>query len=253
LGAELAREVPWAESALAAFLLAGCLTLIPILRQPEIELASLKDWRALCQRDFLLYLGATLSVVMALFLFSSADRIVARSWFEHAENYAGWGSTDSYQTAGLLGRSLLWGTQPLLLIFFLRRARTTRTTSDILNLFWIYLGVLVAGALLLTLLRRPLCEFFGGENVRLATMLVPFFALVMTLLGIIQGLGIFALASRRYIECFVLGGASIGYTALLYFAGRQPVLMLTYMFGAGLFSLMLVLFVGIVRWGRRQP
>jgi len=30
-------------------------------------------------------------------------------------------------------------------------------------------------------------------------------------------------------------------------------LMLSYMFGGGLVLLMLVLFIGVVRWGRKQP
>jgi hypothetical protein len=75
----------------------------------------------------------------------------------------------------------------------------------------------------------------------------------MVLLGLLQALGIFSLASRRYHECFVLGGCGVGYTLLLYLAGRQPLLMPAYMFGGGLVSLTLVLFVGIVRWGRKQP
>ena len=69
----------------------------------------------------------------------------------------------------------------------------------------------------------------------------------------LQALGVFSLASRRYHECFVLGGCGVGYTLLLYLAGRQPQLMPAYMFGGGLVSLMVVLFVGVVRWGRKQP
>ena len=65
-------------------------------------------------------------------------------------------------------------------------------------------------------------------------------------------LGVFALASRRYPECHTLGGASLGYVALLYAVGR-PQLMLSYAFGGAWVALLLVLMVGLVRWGRRQP
>jgi len=71
-------------------------------------------------------------------------------------------------------------------------------------------------------------------------------------MGLLQGIGIFALASRRYPECFALGGSSLGYILLLYFQGR-PELILSCIFVGGLVSLMFVLFIGIVRWGRLQP
>ncbi len=71
--------------------------------------------------------------------------------------------------------------------------------------------------------------------------------------GILQGLGFFSLASRRYLECFVLGGFGIGFAVVLYLFGYQPPLLLTYMFGGGTVSIAAVLFVGIVRWGRKQP
>jgi hypothetical protein len=87
----------------------------------------------------------------------------------------------------------------------------------------------------------------------LTSHLVPSLAATMIPLGLLQALGVFSLASRRYPECFVLGGCSVGYTLLLYLAGRQPQLMPAYMFGAGLVCLMAVLFVGVVRWGRKQP
>jgi hypothetical protein len=75
----------------------------------------------------------------------------------------------------------------------------------------------------------------------------------MVPLGLLQALGVFSLASRRYHECFVLGGCGVAYTLVLLFFGRRPELMPPYMFGGGLVSLMVVLFVGIVRWGRKQP
>jgi len=257
LGAGLTWWAPWTESALVACLLAGLVTLLPLFRQDEIGLAGMKTWSSLADRDFLLCLGATFSVVLSFFLFSSADRLVAQSWFGSPTNnnfgFVNWAELDGYQTAGLLARSLLWGTQPLLLLLFARRSRLTRTTASSLKFFWIYLGALVIGAFLLGLLRHPLCWLFCGDDFQMAARLVPTFALAMVPLGFLQALGIFALASRRHPECFVLGACSVGYTVLLYNVGRHPSLMLAYMFGGALFSVMLVLFVGVARWGRKQP
>ena len=160
---------------------------------------------------------------------------------------------DGYQTAGLLARALLWGTQPLLWILFAQRSRLDRTTAASLAYFWIYLGALFGGAILLFLLGKPLCRLFCGDNLQSTWSLIPIFSLAMIPLGLLQAVGVFVLASRRYHECFVLGACSVGYTLLLYLAGRQPQLMVAYMFGGGLVILMAVLFVGVVRWGRKQP
>jgi hypothetical protein len=260
-GAGLAWQAPWAESGLAAFFLAGVITLVPAFLSGETSAAMrLKACRAIWSngdRDFLLCAGATFSVLLALFLFSSADRIVAQSCFGVANNnnmgLVNWGLFDAYQTAGLLGRGLLWGTQPLLWILFAARSRLDRTTPAALTFFWIYAGALLLGAILLGCLAQPLSRLFCGPDFQSTALFVPSFAAVMVPLGALQALGVFSLASRRYHECFVLGGCSVGYALLLYFAGRQPQLMPVYMFGGGLVSMMIVLFVGVVRWGRKQP
>jgi hypothetical protein len=257
-GAGLASQEPWAESALAAFLFAGFITLTPALQARDTAPAA--RWaacRALLDLDFLLCAGATFSVLLALFLFSSADRIVAQSWFGVATNtnlgLVNWPMFDAYQTAGLLARSLLWGTQPLLWILFAHRSRLKSTTSASLKFFWIYLGVLVFGAIALSLLSRPISALFCGSDYQSTAHFIPSLAAAMMPLGLLQGLGVFGLASRRYWECFVLGACSIGYTLVLYLTARQPQLVPAYMFGGGLISLMAVLFVGVVRWGRKQP
>lgn len=258
VGAGLAGFEPWAESCLATFLVAGFITLIPALRARDTDWEMrMKACRAACDREFLIYAGATFSVLLAIFLFSSADRIVAQSWFGVARNnnmgLVNWSQFDAYQTAGLLGRGILWGTQPLLWILFAKRSTLERTTAVSLTFFWIYLGALFASAILLAYLAQPLSWLFCGASFELTARFVPSFAVVMVPLGLLQGLGIFSLASRRYPECFVLGLCSVGYAVMLYLAGRQPQLMSPYMFGGGIVALMAVLFVGVVRWGRKQP
>ena len=296
IGAALARVVisaglagfePWAETGLSAFLLAGFVTLIPALQARDVDpSARLAACRAVWDRDFLLCAGATTSVLLGLFLFANADRIVAQSSFGTASlqkislaagslgavNLHGygfvstpvdWGAFDAYQNAGLIARALLWVTQPLLWIMFAGRATLTRTTAVSLHFFWIYLGVLVAGVVGMFLAAHSLSVLFCGNvidpGLRIASTadltarFVPSLAATMLPLGLLQGLGVFALASRRHPECFVLGACSIGYMLVLYFFGRQPELMPGYMFGASLVSLMVLLFVGVVRWGRKQP
>jgi hypothetical protein len=258
LSGVLAHMQPWAESGLVAFLIAGLITFAPALRPTGADEAQrLKAFKSALEPAFLLDLAATFSVVLGIFLFTSADRIVAQSWFgtvtDNNMGIVDWAAFDAYQTAGLLGRAILWGTQPLLLMLFIRRSRANKTTPASLNWFWVYLGALVAGVVFLEIFHVPLSWLFCGSDYAGTSHLVLIFAMAMVPLGLLQGIGIFALASRRYHECFVLGGCAIGYTLLLYLAGRQPQLMPAYMFGGGLVSLMVVLFVGVVRWGRKQP
>ncbi|MCE0483784.1 MAG: hypothetical protein LV479_06055 [Methylacidiphilales bacterium] len=258
IAAAFAGIEPWAELGLVATLLSGIVLLYPLLVRPEEPSMPLRQvWDGLRDRDFLLYLGATFSVVLGLFLFSSADRLVAQSWFgivnDQNLGFVNWGAFDGYHAAGLLGRSLLWGTQPLLWILFVQRARLTKTTAASLTFFWIYLGILFAGIILLTMFDDSLSRLFSGDHDESTAAVVPGFAAAMLPLGLLQGMGMFALASRRYTECFVLGGCAIGYTLVLYLAGRQPALITAYMFGGGLTALMIVMLVGIIRWGRKQP
>ncbi len=259
LSAGFAWYQPWVESGLAALLLAGLICLGPVLRQTGVEHAlRLKAVLEAKDRDFLIYLGATFTTFLAIFLFINADRIVAQHWFGTVSDVTNigvveWDKFDAYQTAGLLGRSLLWITQPLLWVLFVQRSRVEKSTAASITFFWYYLGALVIGAVLLAQLDELLARLVCGSSYELTSELVPYFAAAMVPLGLLQGLGVFALASRRYPECFTLGGCSLGYLLLLYLVGRQPQLMPTYMFAGGLVILMIVLFVGVVRWGRKQP
>jgi hypothetical protein len=230
--------------------------LIPVWRAGRFDIQWKKAAAAWSDREFVRHAFATGSVLLGIYLFTNGDRIVAQAWFgrplENNMGFVPWGFFDSYQTAGLLGRALLWGTQPLLLLFLVLRTGAPRTSPELRNLFWTYLGVLVVGGMLLVTLAHPLIRLFAGADDTEAATLVPAFAWLMMLLGLLQGIGIFALASRRYPECFTLGAASLGYVGLLYAVGR-PQLMLSYAFGGAWVAVMLVLMIGVVRWGRLQP
>jgi hypothetical protein len=247
---------PWAEAGLAAGACAGLVLLTPIFRPTKLVFAWEKTRAALSDRGFRLYLGATISVMLGIFLFINADRILAQLWFGRPnDNNLGlvrWGIFDGYQTAGLLGRALLWGTQPILLVLLARRAPAERTSREVRTLFWFYGAELIGAAILLALFARPLAHLFGGADEEITAYFVPRFALAMVPLGFVQGLGFFVLASRRYPECFTLGAGGVAYTLFLALVGK-PQLIQSYMFGGGTVVLLLVLSVGVVRWGRHQP
>ncbi len=247
---------PWAEMGLVAGWAGLFVLLIPVWRARQFDFDWKKAAAAWGDAEFARHALATVAVLLGLYLFTNGDRIVAQAWFgrpqENNMGFVLWDSFDRYQTAGLIGRALLWGTQPLLLLLLARRIGAPRTTPALRNMFWIYLGVLIAAALAVSALAHPLVSLFGGADDAETATLVTGFTWLMLPLGMLQGLGIFSLASRRYPECYTLCGASFGYVALLYAVGR-PQLLLSYAFGGAWVALMLVLIVGIVRWGRRQP
>ncbi|HEX4139845.1 MAG TPA: hypothetical protein VHY09_05820, partial [Candidatus Methylacidiphilales bacterium] len=72
---------PSAEAALAAFVLGGFVTLAPALRQREVTFgARLQACAKALDGSFLRFAAATFSVLLGLYLFTNADRIVALGW-----------------------------------------------------------------------------------------------------------------------------------------------------------------------------
>jgi hypothetical protein len=258
LGGWTTAYQPSAEAALAAYVVAGFVLLAPALRPREVTLAErFRVFAAALDGTFLRYAGAVLSVLLGIYLFTNADRIVALNWRDVKVNGLAVPDAplrhvlDVYQATGLLARGLLWGTQPLLWIMYMERSVLEKTRAYSLRFFWIYLGTLVAGVLALGALAH-----FGaltGVLGPIAGSIGPTFAAVMIPLGLLQGLGMFALASRRYPECYLIGGCGIVYALVLDIVGGRPQMMLPLMFGASMVALMIVLFVGVVRWGRKQP
>ena len=247
---------PWAETAFLAEILAGAFLLAPVFRQTQMIFAWKKARAAWRNRELRIYLAATFSVTLAVFLFTSADRFLSQMWFGRStDNNLGlvrWGLFDGYQTAGLLARSLVWGVQPILFFLLARRAGDAHTRKASRRVIWIYLGALLAGGVALYLLRHPLSMCFGGGSEDATEYFLPGFTSTMVMMGLVQGVGFFALSSRRFPECFTLGAAGVAYTIFLALVGR-PQLLVSYMFGGGAVALLLVLFIGVVRWGRRQP
>jgi hypothetical protein len=254
------RSEPWAQSALAAVILAGIVTAIPAIRDWIKEAARgparAEAWTLLREmasaRPFL----ATLSVVLAIGLFTNADRIVAQANFGAPDilnfKFVDWRSFDDFQAEGMLARAVLWGAAPLLLVLYVDRIALDRTSRKSLRFFWLYLIAIFGGDLMLGLFAPFLSWIFTG-NAGGAARFTAGFVGAVPLLGLLQGLGIFALASRRHSECFVLGGCSVAYTIFLFFGGHDPQLMTACMFGGALISLTAVLFVGVVRYARNHP
>jgi hypothetical protein len=242
---------PVAESGLAPVILASTLLALPALQDYHLPPLGVEGRAVL--RKLLLPLLATTSVVLALLLFSNAHRIVAQRNFGAPDalnfGFVNLGGFDDFQVAGLIAQRILGMNLLLLVVFWTKRTVLNRTTVASLRWFWIYLGALVAGVVLLVMAAPLANAIFTGNP----AVFLPGFAAAVFMLGLLQGVAVFALASRRWVECFLLGGLGIAYTGFLFYAGNQPQLMTSCMFGGALISLMLVLFVGVVRYARSHP
>jgi hypothetical protein len=263
---------PTAESAVGAFLLAALLAGLPALRDPPGEPAPAPiaaAWKIL--RPALVPCLAAISVAGALALFTNADRIAAQVNLGTADSgnivnlpagaeasFVDYSRFDAYQTAGLCARGLLWLLLPLLGLFYRARAASPRTTYASLRWFWIYLGALFLGAVFLVIGAPVVNALFPphdppAEKIDPTGLLLTGFTGAFFLLGLVQAIAVFALASRRYVECFTLAACSVAYTVFLFDAGHQPQIMTSVMAGGALMSLALVLFVGVVRYARSHP
>ncbi len=263
-----AADWPMAESGLAAFLLAGLVAGLPALRDQTAPGALRGGWKIL--RPALLPTMAASSLGFALALFTNADRIAAQLTLGTADpdRVANAGSNadplvfvdyrlfDDYQAAGLVARGLLWALLPLLGLFYVQRARLPRTSYASLRWFWIYLGALLLGALCLVV-GGPVANAVFDSHRETSSggpgALLPSFAGAFLVLGLVQAVGVFSLASKRHVECFLLAACSVGYTALLFNTGRHESLLTGVMAGGALISLALVLLVGVVRYARSHP
>lgn len=242
---------PVAQAGIGAVILAAALVALPALQDYDFPALGGEGRRLL--RQLLMPLLATASVVLAMALFSNAHRIVAQANFG-APDPANMGFVnpqgfDDFQAAALIARGVLTGTLALAVIFGTKRAALEKTTLASLRWFWIYLGALVGGVVLLVA-AAPLADAVFTGN---PSAFLPGFAGAVFMLGLLQVAGVFALASRRWLECFVLGACGIAYTIFLFYAGTQPALLSSCMFGGALISLMLVLFVGVIRYARSHP
>jgi hypothetical protein len=244
---------PWAQSGLAAVVAAGIVTAIPAMIGRAGGPTRSEAWAMMREESFARPFLATASVMVALALFTNADRIAAQRHFgvahEEVFHYVDWQRFDDYQAAGMMARAILWGVLPLLLVVYAKRIRLPRTSKASLHFFWFYLFVLFAADFIFGSFAPFLSLVFTGDTIG-AARFIPGFAGAVPLLGLVQGIGIFILASRRYAECFVLGACSAGYALTLFLFGRQPEEMTTFMSGGALISLMIVLIFGVIRYAR---
>lgn len=249
-GMTMVYFLPKAESAVAATFVAGwVLASVVIFQRPPQE-ESTEPVESPWNREFIVYLGAALFVGLANFIYCFIDQLIAQRYLDGDE-------LGLYVAAGLLARAVFWGSQPLLVVYFTQRSGREHSTRGSIGLWLIYVAVVVVGVIMLVLLKEPLCRLLLGPNKihELQPMLAILkqFTLVVLPVGILQGLGFYYLAAERIFESYLFGILGLAYCTVLIVFGRTVELMLSLMFGGAVASLLVLLLVAIIRWGRSKP
>ncbi len=195
-------------------------------------------------REFALYLAVAAACVMGGFFFTQGDISVANRNFLK-------GDLDFYTSAGVLGRALPNAVAPALTVLFTSRSGHSSSSllREQLKLLGLYAAGLVVGALGLLVLRRFLVRLIFGEYTPEAAIMVGRFAATMVFVGLLQALGMWALASRWTRMALLYGASGLVYWLALLKWGKSPdqLLHLMPMSAAGGFLLMLAAWIVTMR------
>ena len=136
-----------------------------------------------------------------------------------------------YTAAGLLGRALPMVVAPMLTVLFTSRSghRTDSALREQLKLLGLYATGLAAGAAVLLLLRNFWVRMIFGEYTPEAAAMVSRLAVTMAFVGLMQAVGMWALASRWLKVALLYGASGLGFWLVLLIWGKSPAVMLQLM------------------------
>lgn len=215
LGAGIALAYYWrqAESGIAASLL-GALAIGALLFFVKREKNnSAKTFKF--PTGFFPFLGASVAVGIGNFLFLQADQIVAQRFFSGMD-------LGNYSAAGVLGRAVVLGSLPFLTVYFTQRSEITASNRQSWGLKFLYGSSLLVGSSCVYFMSDFLCRLLLGHREPQTTVWMDQFAVNMAIVGVLNAIGFFLLASRRFIECFCYGVLGLIYTGFLLQKGITP-------------------------------
>ena len=152
--------------------------------------------------EFVQYLAVGAASAVGGYCFTQGDVLVAQ------RNFSG-RDLGLYTAAGLLGRALPMVVGPMLTVLFTSRSghRTDSALREQLKLLGLYAAGLAAGAAGLLLLRDFWVRLIFGTYTPEAAAMVSRLAITMAFVGLLQAVGMWALASR-WLKVALLYGAS---------------------------------------------
>jgi O-antigen/teichoic acid export membrane protein len=195
------------------------------------------------------YLLASLAAGLGIFLFTMGDVLAAK---RHLTDFG----LGQYTKSGLLGRAVLWGAFPVLVVYFTQRSARDRSDASSWRLLGLYAGLVGVGCILLVALAGPLSAMLvpTAERAHLSdvTFLTRAFAMAMVPLAILQAVGMAALAGRRIRLCLTFGGLAMAYAATLLAFQAGPHLLLSLVTGGAWGIVLIFAMVALVQWSRSK-
>lgn len=236
---------PSQETAVLASVFALLANLILLFWKKDLSLRSeaVSPWN----REFVLYLVVSAAYVVGSYCFSLGDVLVMQHYFSGADR-------DAYTAAERLAAGLLMTAGPLLSVFFTHRS--TKHTGDALReqlkLIALYAGALVCGGLFLFALRFLCLKLIGKDTPEAAAMIKPL-AVTMIFVGLLQAVGMWALASRWSKILLLFGMLGIAYLLTLLVIGKNPAALLQTMPVAAGTAFVVLFCVWLVAMKRHKP
>ncbi|MEI8288553.1 MAG: hypothetical protein WCH99_03715 [Verrucomicrobiota bacterium] len=198
-------------------------------------------------REFIQFLVVSAAFVGGGYCFTQGDLLVAQRYFSHAE-------LDAYCGAGVFARALPMTVAPLLTVLFTHRsaAHTGDALREQLKLICLYAVGLICGLAGLLLLRTFCLKMIGRDTPEAAAM-VGQLALTMVSVGLLQALGMWALASRWTKIALLYGGLGLTYWITLFCIGKSPTALLQLMPFASGIAFVILFTVWLLAMRRPHP
>jgi O-antigen/teichoic acid export membrane protein len=167
-------------------------------------------------RDFFRYLAVAAAGVGGGWCFTQSDMLVVGNYFSPADK-------DAYNGAVRIASALHLAVSPLLLVLFTARSgeRAGKRLTGPLGLLLLYAAGLAGGALVLYFARDLFVRIIFGHPFPEASAMIPHLAMTMIFVGLIQALGMWALASHWLKVGLLYGALGLAYWATLLGVARR--------------------------------
>ncbi len=209
-----------AEAGIAASVFSGMVLVVGVVLRERTQLRWGGNMKPLWEPEFVRFLVASLAVAAGSYAFTSSDAIVAQRHLAGSD-------LGAYTAAGLFGRAVVWLPLPILTVFFTTRSGQERSDAKTRGQLLAFVVLLLLGAAVVILAKGFLCRLLLGRADAAVMDLMGRFVAAMIPAGLLQALGFYTLAARRFAPAITYGVCALLYGAALIWFGRDAQMLLT--------------------------